>query len=236
MKKLNDYISKKVISLDEGNLVGYVVNLVFDDELKIFDGLIVVDEESENTFILDRQHIVSEGDDCVMIENSAKLQFCISSMSNNPINKDVYDGFGNILGRVKEVEAEGKFVRKIITNRCEFTPRFIRKAGDNFIILGRKKVRRDKGSFKGQVGEVSNNETVLPISYVSTEGDSNFGVAETPARLFANSNILIGKMVTNNILGLNNELIASKFDIIDKKIINKAKNHNKLNLLAYYSK
>ncbi len=235
MEKISSFISKKVISLEEGNLLGYVINVVFDEDLKIFEGLIVVDEESENTFFLNKKGVVSSGDDCIMIDSSAKLQFYISSLSNNPINKIVYDGFGNMLGKVIEVEVQGKQVKKIITSKCEFPPKYVRKMGENFIIYGVGKKQKNIKTFKSSIGEIA-KENNLPLSYVMVQEQAENKQPESPSRLFANASSLIGKMVTNEILGLNNELIANKFDVIDKNIINKAKNHNKLNLLAYYSK
>lgn len=235
MEKISKFISKKVISLDDGNLVGYVLNVVFDENLKMFKGLIVVDEESENTFMLDKADIASIGEDCVMIDDCLKLQFNISSLSNNPIGKQVYDCFGNMLGTVKDVEIYGKTVKKIITDKCEFPQRLVRKSGDNFIIFGSPKKKNSPKTFGEQIGG-ENQPASLPVSYVTIQPQPNLNETESPTRLFANSNSLIGKMVTNEVLGMNNELIAKKFDIIDKKIIKKAQNHNKLNLLAYYSK
>lgn len=234
MEKVSNFISKKVISLDDGNLVGYVLNVLFDENIKNFIGLIVSDEESENTFVLDRGNIATIGIDCVMIDDCLKLEYNISSVSNNPIGKEVYDCFGNMLGRVIDVEIFGKTVKKIITNKCEFPQRLIRKSGDNFIIFGSPKKEKIKKTFAQQIGE--NSANLLPISYVTISPQNELIEPEGPMRLFANSNSLMGKMVTNEILGLNNELIAKKFDIIDKKIINKARIHNKLNLLAFYSK
>lgn len=232
MEKVSKFISKKVISLKDGVLLGYVLNVIFDDDLKTFSGLIVVDEESENNFLIESKDIVSTGDDCIMIDNSSKLQFFISS-SNSPIRKLVYDCYGNSLGRVIEVEISGKTVKKIITNRCEFSPRFVQKNGENFIIFGNAKRKKRSISFKEQVGE--NGFESLPSVSVTTQPQTNVE-PENQTRLFANSNSLIGKIVTNEVLGLNNELIAKKFEIIDKKIIKKARMHNKLNLLAFYSK
>lgn len=233
MEKISNFISKKVISIDDGNLVGYVLNVIFDENLKNFQGLIIADEESENVFVLNREDIVSIGDDCVMIDNAVKLQFFISS-SNNPIGKLVYDCHGNMLGRVQDVEISGKSVKKIITDKCEFPQRFIKKAGDNFIIFGTPKKAKETKSFNEQVGEYDAGE--IPLSYVTINAGQSSVAQEQQTRLFANSSALVGKMVTNEVLGLNNEIIAKKFDIIDKKIINKAQRHNKLNLLAYYSK
>lgn len=234
MEKVSTFISKKVISLEDGNLVGYVLNVFFDEQLKTFEGLIVVDEESENTFVLNRGDIVSNGQDCIMIDNNLCLQFNISSYSNNPIGKQVYDCYGVLLGRVKDIELYGKSVKKIITDKCEFPQRLIRKAGENFIIFGSPKKTNKKKTFVEQVGEEKlNNHPKITISAQDTQDITHI---ENPIRLYANPSLLLGKIVTSDIIGFNNELIAKKFDVIDKKIINKASLHNKLNLLTFYSK
>ena len=44
------------------------------------------------------------------------------------------------------------------------------------------------------------------------------------------------KLATSMEEGYNNEIIAKKYDIINQNIINRAKKHNKLNFLFYYSK
>ena len=112
MEKISKIISKKVISLENAQQVGYVVDMVFDDEVKNFTGLIIIDDESENSFILRREDIYSMGEETVMIKTADTLQFNISSKSNNPIGKTVYDSYGNCLGRVIDVEIQGKTVKK----------------------------------------------------------------------------------------------------------------------------
>lgn len=235
MEKISKLISKKVISLDDAKEVGYVLDVILDENVKTYTGLIVVDEESENSFVLPRENIYSVGDDTIMIENSSKLQFNISDKTNNPIGKLVYDSHGNGLGRVIDVEFQGKTVRKIITTFCEFPQRYIRKSGDNFIIFGAKKRRKTGKEFNV---EVIQNFSSLPKVTIASPfiGGSNVVSPEAPVRLYASTKMLIGKIVTNDILGYNNEIIARKNEEITQKIINKAKAHNKFNLLSYYSK
>lgn len=173
------------------------------------------------------------GDDTIMIKSADCLEYNISSNSNNPVGKTVYDSNGNCLGRVCDVELSGKVVKKIITSFCEFPQRFVRKSGDNFIIYGIYKKEKEK-TFKEKVDtfQASNLPKVTIASTINNESIK----PESPTRIFVNSNLLIGKIVINEILGFNNELIAKKNDVINQKIINKAKSHNKLNLLSYYSK
>lgn len=233
MEKISNIISKKVISLESANQVGYVVDVIFDDRIKFFTGLIIIDDESENSFVLKREDIYSMGDDTIMIKSTDCLEYNISSISNNPVGKTVYDSYANCLGRVCDVELSGKVVKKIITTFCEFPQRLIRKSGDNFLIYGVYKKEKEK-TFKEKVEVTSMSN--LPKATIAQSINNDTVKPESPTRIFVNSNLLLGKIVVNEILGFNNELIAKKNEVINQKIINKAKAHNKLMLLNYYSK
>ena len=243
MKKVNCLISKNVISLDEGKKLGYVLDVVFDDPLKTFQGLIVVDEESENNFFLPEGRIVSTGENCVMVESEMDLEFQILSSSNNPIGKEVYDEKGGNLGRVCDVFCEGKRVKKIATNKCEIPQKYIKKSGVNYIIFGiysNKKKNKSNNFFKNKI-EVDNIKDKLPKVVISSAVENrqenliSVGASTMPMRLFAGDSFLLGRTVTKDLFGMNNEIIARKNEKIDKKIIKNAKNHNKLNFLAFFS-
>lgn len=237
MEKISSLISKKVISLNDANQIGYVLNVFFDDSIRFFNGLIVIDEESENSFILHKEDIYSVGEDCVMIKDKNMLEFNISSLSNNPIGKTVYDTHGNMLGRVIDVECAGKQVKKIITDKCEFPQRFIRKSGDNFIIFGSQVKQKKKEKFKDNFNQknIENMPKVEVNNAVEISNKIDL-TPEFPIRLYAGTKNLIGKTLINDIIGYNNEIIGHKNQKINQKIINKAISHNKINLLNFYSK
>lgn len=244
MEKISLLISKKVISLDEGKYLGYVLDLAFDPSLKTFQGLLVVDDENEGVFFLPRKEIVSFSDECVMIEGEEVMQFDLFSSSNNPLGKEVFDEKGTNLGRVSEVEVTGRYVKKIITNKCEIPQKYIKKSGINYLIFGiykNKKNSKIKSIFLHQE-KIDNMKEKFPkvVASVSSEviqeknkikRDEN----QMQIRLFASPNSLLGRKITKDLFGMNNEIIARKNEIISKKIINNAKNHNKLNFLAYFS-
>ncbi|MBE7073689.1 MAG: hypothetical protein E7379_01155 [Clostridiales bacterium] len=240
MERLNSLISKNIISLQEGKLCGYVLDLVFDENLKRFEGCVVCDDENENTFFLRRQDMVSVGDDCIVVEGEDKLEFEISSSSGNPIGKNVYDDQGWCLGKVVDVCVSGKYVKKIVTNKCEIPQSLIYKSGVDFIIFGIHKKSKDRNKkliFKNQE-KLSNFKEKLPKSEIKTAISliNNKTGNENQIRLFANPNILLGRTITSDLFGMNNELIAKKDEIINKNTIKNAKNHNKLNILSYFSK
>lgn len=243
MEKISSIISKKVISLEEGGAAGYVLDAVFDESLKTFEGCIIADDETENTFFLDRKAILSQGEDCVIIESESVLEYDISSQTNNPIGKEVYDEKGVFLGRVIDAEISGKNLKKIITKKCEIPQKFIKKSGINYIIFGiYKNIKKNKNKliFK-EKEKIKNLNEALPKVITLTENNisqinaKSEELSQLQMRVFASPNSLLGRTLTRDLFGMNNEIIARKNEKIDKKIIKNAKNHNKLNILAYFS-
>ena len=229
--------------MSQGNVVGYVLNLVLDEDVKNFLGCEIVDDESENSFFLNQKNIIAVGDDCVMIDDSANLELGFFSSSNNPIGKKIYDQKGIYFGRVIEVETKGKIVKKIITNKCEILPKYIKKVGEDFILFSKeennKKQKKQNNFLNIKIDEKLNEKLPKIISMNSLQIQENKQINsneknQKQLRQFFNSNSLVGKIVTEDLFGLNNELIARKNEIINKKIIDSAKLHNKLNLLAHF--
>lgn len=227
MEKISNNISKKVISLNEGEFIGYILDAVFDEDLDSLQGFLVVDDESEETFILNKENIKSVGDDCIMMDSTHNLKRSFDEDTFNPIGKNVYDANGVYLGTVIDVVVQGRAVRRIITDKCEFFKRNIRKIGKNNIIFGKKSLKNTKRQALFVIDE-SLNQKVTTLSVKEKQSK--------PYRIFANQSSIIGRTMTSDLYGYNNEIIAKKFDIINQNIINRAKLHNKLNFLLYYSK
>lgn len=227
MEKISNNISKKVISLNEGEFIGYILDAVFDEDLDSLQGFLVVDDESEETFILNKENIKSVSNDCIMMDSTHNLKRSFDEDTFNPIGKNVYDANGVYLGTVIDVVVQGRAVRRIITDKCEFFKRNIRKIGKNNIIFGKKSLKNTKRQALFVIDE-SLNQKVTTLSVKEKQSK--------PYRIFANQSSIIGRTMTSDLYGYNNEIIAKKFDIINQNIINRAKLHNKLNFLLYYSK
>ena len=225
MEKISSYISKKVISL-EGEFSGYVLDAIFDEELDSVQGFLVVDEESEETFVLKKGDIKSASESCVMIDSILALTKAIEEDTFNPINKNVYDTNGVYLGKVIDVLVHGQAVKRIITDKCEFFKRFLRKIGKKNIIFGKRITSKVKVKELFIAQDTQQTVTIQNL----TNNQSK------PYRIFANQNSIMGRTMQSDLYGYNNEIIAKKFDIINQNIINRAKLHNKLNFLVYYSK
>ena len=230
MEKLNSYISKKVISLDSGSLIGFVLDMVFDESLSLLQGFVIVDDESEKTFFLPLKKVRAVSEDAMIIGGANELEFFGNEKTFNPVGKEVIDKTGLSLGKVTEIELQGSKIKKIVTNKCEFLQRYVQAVGNEYIIFGNKKQKKSTPSFKSQLPS-----SALPIVSIDNSKNKN-QIQEKPYRILANQNKLIGRVMTADLFGQNNEIIARKNDEINQKIINRAKFHNKLSLLIFFSK
>lgn len=229
MEKISEEISKQVISTNGGNIIGYIIDILFDEELENIVGYLVVDEESEEPLFLAYEKIISKSLECFMVQNENDLEVYISSLYNNPVGKIVYDEKGINLGKVKDVYFEKNKTKRIITDKCEFPILFLKKAGRDCLIFGKKKKMKEcKVLFE--------MNPKLPKVYVQESLNKQNPDKDFPIKILANSKSLLGKKVTHVVLGLNNELIAKENDVVTKAIIQKARMHNRYNLLMFYTK
>ena len=232
MEKLSEYISKNIISLNSGNIIGYVVDVLFDEETKKVSGFFIVDEESEKNMFLDDKHIISKKEECFVISDEKDLETFLFDDSNNPIGKVVYDKQGLNLGRVIDVYIEKNKIEKLVTTKCEIPMRFIEKLGKNCIIYG----KNNKKSVKNDIfnKKITINQKIEIQNFEEKKDKEKFKLA--PIKMVSNSNMLIGRIATQNILGLNNELIIKENEKVSQKTINKAKIHGKIASLFMFTK
>ena len=107
-------ISKIVVSVDDGLVIGYVLDVVLNNFEKT--GYVVVEDETENEYLLKRENILSISEEYVLIENISDLEFLVQKESSI-IGREVLGEDGFSFGKVEGLKFEkNKFV-KIITKK-----------------------------------------------------------------------------------------------------------------------
>ncbi len=221
MKKISDVISKPVFKTN-GQKYGYVIAVELSVDCTKLTSLIIVDDESETQAKIDASEIVY-GKDAIFLKTEPI--FVEAYNFSSPINKMVYDKNAKSLGRVEEVFLRSNKIVGISTNQLCFLPKNISVNGESAVILFGKKQKRKAFDF--------NLAKLQPEQYVEiTEAQTQI----VPYRVELTGKSLIGKIATRDILGLNNELIIKKHEVITQKKLNEAKRHNRLNLLFYNCK
>lgn len=227
MENLKSFISKKIISL-QGEKLGYILNGIVDNELKNFIGFVVVDDESEEEFLLEFSRVYSCGENCVMIESEQSVKPLILLSNYMIIGKDVYSDDGVFLGKIRDIIFNSKGVRKIVCEKAEIMARQVASVGNGCVIVGKKK--QQKNTFPKN-GGFDRKVQISQIKQIKKENNE----IQKPIKLMGNINVIVGKMMKEDLIGLNNEIIAKKGEKINKKIINKALAHGKGNLLFFLS-
>lgn len=247
MKNLmvSELIAKDVLSIENCQNLGYVLDCCFDKDLTRLLGFVVADEESECENFLPRTNIKIFGEDCLFIENPHKQDLNFSGFSFNPIGKKVYDDKGCFLGRVIDLEISKNKPSKIITSICEIPVCNIYSCGEDCLLFSAKKKKKinktNKFNFAsdGLLPKVeTQNYAFLTENNISkyqiTDNKSIQNFKQDKVTLAPTS--LLNKTATCDIYGLNNELIIREGQVINQAKIDKAKKHGKINLLIINSK
>ena len=224
--KLSQVISKEVLSLYEAKKVATVLKPEFSDDYLKIKSFVVFDID-ENEFELSVQDIYSIGD-YVSIKNMTKLKPSVIQI-NDIVNKEVIDSDGKSYGKIIDVEIDEFYnVLEIITDKTSVKNYSVLYAGEEFVINGKERLNSSKLKPRTSVFRTFENKNIsVKIQSVKTE--------KQPIKINWNTDVLLGRKLTVDIFGKNNEIIAKKNQIINEKVINNAKLHNKVNYLMYNS-
>ena len=233
MQKLSEIISKKVYSFASGSQIGYVLNVVLDGEYAKVDKLIVVDEETEEEAEIDFKDAMLRVEG-VFVTSEEKLNYVQSSVQRRLLGKQVFINKGENLGKIKEILLKNGKIQAFLTNFVIFSSKNISFDGRDFLVVGGKKKDNNFILQKNETPlQTPSFERLVKITEVATPKETK---PAAPYRISSDPSGLIGKMATKDIVGLNNELIIKKFEIITAKKISEARKHNKLNILFYNCK
>ena len=256
MYKLSDILSKPVVNLYSGKYEGTVKNISFDEKFKQAKWLILFDEEGEE-FALDINKIYIIGKNAVTVKNEDgifKLNSIDGILNNNPINLSCCTVYGEVLGRLSDIEFNKNFyVESFCVEDKTYNANKIINIGQEFVIVNDTDKKITISNFKPKfeikkespvsivtIQPVETIENTLPKieSVESVETKKPFIINEgiNQQRIISNQNFLLGRKATKTIYGINNEIIVKKDNTINSKNLEYAKLHNKISELAVFSK
>ncbi len=215
-------ISKKVVSISDKKCVGYVLKPYIDFKLLKKTGYIVVDEESEQEYFLSYSNI-KKIDDCVLMESVGLLEYVGES---GEFRKKVLSVSGEDFGRVKEYVFQRRLLKKIVTDRCEISARFISDVGEDILFLS---FQKKKKSFP----RAKKEDMIVKIMEEKVEDKREVTL---PAVVNLSPTYYINKVAFKTLLGQNNEVVVKEGAKITKQIFEKAKRHNRVNELFFIIK
>ena len=139
MKNLTNFLGKPVISLYEGNLEGYVKNVIFDKSLKKHKYFVLFeDNEFQDEKMLEISKVYNFNNDAIIIKNNSTLELKKEEVFgiSNHINCKVYSSTGEYLGLVTDVVLNDDLTtnKVILSSNLELLPsEFLTFGQDLFI-------------------------------------------------------------------------------------------------------
>lgn len=214
MFKATNIIGVQVISVYEGQVEGYVKNLIFSSDYKKLKSIIVCDSKiEEKQYMLDVKDILSL-QDIVLIKNSSILKGVSNQQDNSPINLPAFLTSGKKLGIISDVILDEKFsIFKFETSEGE-AENNIAKISKDLILFNNGDTNIKYYNCKPK------QEKISAITTVSNQSAS------------INIPFLIGKKVIKDIFTFNNEIIIKNGNVVTEKVIQLAKINGKLRELA----
>lgn len=252
----SDFLSRPVLSLYEGELIGNVDKLLFDRKLK---KLLYLELTSENDtrFLLPTKNIYNVGKNAITIKNNTAVSLKIEDdcYSTCPIGSKAFNIKGEFLGVVKEIILTEKYLTDKISfeNNLVLSADMIASSGKNTVIFYDKSSKVDVSKFvpnkmpkifKTKRTEIANilpvknntkteKETTQPLTDIE---NTNAVPVETATTQIQNSDFLLGKICTKDIFNFNNELLIKAHAVVNKKNLKEINRFGKLRELMLYCK
>ena len=139
MKKLTDFLGKPVISLYEGNIEGYVKNVVFEKGMKKIKYFVLFeDNDFQDEKMLESSKIYKYLSDAIIIKNNSVLELKKDEVFNieNHINCKVYESNGKYIGLVADIELNDDLTTNtiLLNNNISLSPNDFLTFGQDIFI------------------------------------------------------------------------------------------------------
>lgn len=237
MYKISDIISTPVISLYEGEHIGIIYNIMFDYRQKKCNFACILNENDNIPRLIKFKDIFKIGNDCIFIKNLTCLDLetnCEKEIeeNTNPINLKVYNLSCEFLGTSHDIIVDDNFrISQIVLNNGKIIERNdILNIGKSTIIVGSDvSIQKFKPVVKSIKIQNSPKKVMILSDYINSE-------TNTQNKIITDFRFLIGRILSQDVIALNGEMIARKDSIVTKDIVNKASSYGKLVEIARYSK
>ena len=236
LEKVSLLIGKSVISIFDGEMIGFVKNVVFDKTFSKIEWLEIFDENSDKEYYLNTKDIYSLADVIVIKNNDCLyLKQTLDIDAKNPINFSVFTTEGKKIGKIADVEIDKKLKTQFfIISDKNIALNKILNIGKNIAILQPEKLTK-LSIYKSKAKFSANHSKKNNLVTIENKILNRNKITVPKKVLTDNFSFLIGRKLDKNIYTDNKQLIAKKQSIITSQIIDIASKNGKLKELTYSS-
>ena len=236
MENISKLLGKPVISIYNGNLEGYVKNVLVDKKLQKLCWLEIFDDETQEEKIVNLKNLFNLENDAIMLKNNEQVYVLNTIDTNciNPIGFKIYDIEGTFFSKVTDLLYDDKLnVKKILLmDNGELNINEILNVGKNIIIKKENNIKlfNFKPKAKIQVNQIFSEQKV------EIQKPTKKQIKIKPKKILtANFDFLIGRKVGKTIFADNKQILIKKETLINSSVIKIASRNGKLKELTSYS-
>lgn len=251
--KFSELIGKKVVSLYDKCVSGVTIGAIFNQNFSKVKYLVVEDNREDAMFdelYLDVKNLYSASGDVIVIKNNFALVSVKQIDDASPIGLEVFTTLGASYGKVTDLILDEKFsVVNFVTSEKEIKFDCVAGVSAGVMIVQDekqdKKIDLSKFKHKTQhiVSDVAKDKilqaVILPIYNAEDEKEDNVErvkKVQLVEQKMANSNHLLGRVATQNIIASNGEVVCRAGAIVTNDVIMRATSYSKLRELSFYVK
>ncbi len=247
--EIRDLLSRPVLSLYEGEMLGTVCGVMLDKKLKSMSCIEFVTDDDMHYVVL-AKNIYHVGKNAITIKNNdfAELRDNLEPLpyASDPTGSKVYSITGELLGVIQSVELGTKYeVTKItLENGAEVDLSRLANCSKNTVLVYDEHTTVNVNKFKlpkPKFFKSRKDQNVSTLPVMSEPEPVAQPAVEVytpnislPNKSVTNSSFIIGRRVTKEIFGLNSDIIIKKNTKITQNTINTATKFGKLKELMMY--
>ena len=235
MERITKILGKPVLSIYDGEFIGYIKNVFVDEKLRKVLWLCIFDDNTEEEKIISPKGVYSFEGNAVMIKNKADIFLAgtIITKDISLIGYKIYSLDGTVTGKITDIEVDSKlYITNIFQQNDEqFDKTTVLKIGNSIIIQKNSKTDKLNDFRPRQISDlqISNNRKVVALK------EQNQNKIQPTKLLTDGYGFLIGRKVGQNIYSENGTLLAKKQSVITAHLIDTASQNGKLKELTTYS-
>lgn len=224
---LTNLFGKQVFALYEGEIIGTVIEAIYNNDYTKVIGLKIFDNDEIEYEI--KLKSIKAINDCIIISNKNKLNVFIGNTKSHPLFKEVVDQQAKHYGKIIdcEIEENGNIKFFLTDKNNELLPEnlYLR---NSFVYYSQEKFIAKNYKPKQKIVTLDQINVNI-LNFENLQEKTNF----VPNKLRYNPASLVGKVAKDTLLGLNNEVIIKANQTITQKTLDDATKHNRLNQLYF---
>lgn len=242
MFNVTEFLSKPVLALYEGEILGEVSDLIFDDKLKNLNYIKIVDKENDAEMFVKPSAIYNVGKNAITIKNKSLVvdKPEMEKYLRNVIGAKAFTIDGEFVGKLTNIALNNLrgVVKEFEFGESKIDATRLASASQNSIVFLGENSKVKVSRFKNILHKPKNKKVEPKPVETLTVAEPEIELKPVEPVYVENQNrgisFIVGKICTRDIYGINDTIIIKKGSRINNTVIDTATKYGKLKELMIF--